>query len=311
LAQRVISPVLLMLGSWLICRWRPSRPARVHGLRELLMFGAGVTGSGLAAAFSRSLDQVLIGWMWGPAVLGLYERTTRLLLLPVNTINAPVYATAMPALSRLLDNPDRYRSIFCQVMQKLCLLTMPAFALAAVTADWIVEIVLGPAWAGAVPLVALFSAMATCLPLILAVGLLYMTQARTGEMLRATLIDAVLCLGSILAGLRWGVVGVAAALAIACVCLRLPTAIFLSTRRGPVTAGQTWRAIAPPATAALAVAAAVGLVRHFESPATLAAMASVAAIALGATVIALLLWPETRRELVAVTSLRWTRPRPT
>ena len=33
-----------------------------------------------------------------PAVLGLYERTTRLLLMPINTINAPVYAAAMPAL---------------------------------------------------------------------------------------------------------------------------------------------------------------------------------------------------------------------
>lgn len=315
-AQRVITPVLLMLGSWLVCRWRPGRPTHAAGLRDLLAFGAGVTGSGLATAFSRSIDQILIGWMWGPALLGLYERTTRLLLLPVNTINAPVYAAAMPALSRLLDNPDRYRSMFCQVMQKLSLLTMPAFALAAVTADWIVEIVLGPAWTEAVALVALFSTMATCLPLILAVGLLYMTQARTGEMLRATLIDAVLCMAAILAGLSWGVVGVAAALAVVTICLRLPVAIFLSTRRGPVAAGRVWRAIAPPATAALAVAAAVGTVREFGSAATLPAVASAATIALGVTVAVLLLWPETRRELIAsltspITFLWRRRPRPT
>ena len=315
-AQRVVTPVLLMLGSWLVCSWRPGRPALSAGLRELLVFGASVTGSGLASAFSRSIDQILIGWMWGPALLGLYERTTRLLLLPVNTINAPVYAAAMPALSRLLDNPDRYRSLFCQVMQKLCLLTMPAFALATVTADWIVEIVLGRAWAEAVPLIALFSAMATCLPLIMAVALLYMTQARTGEMLRATLIDAALSVAAILGGLKWGVVGVAAALAVASVCLRLPMAIFLSTRRGPVAASQVWRAIAPPATAALAVAASVGLIRDFGPAATLPAMASSATIALVVTVSVLLAWPETRRELIAalmslLTLPRRRRPRPT
>ncbi len=144
--QRLVSPLFLLAASWLICRWRPARPALTAGVRSLLGFGASVTGSGLAIAFSRSIDQILIGWLWGPAVLGLYERTTRLLIMPVNTINAPVYAAAMPALSRLNDDPARYRSMFGQVMQKLALLTMPVFALSAVTADWIVKILLGPSW---------------------------------------------------------------------------------------------------------------------------------------------------------------------
>jgi len=46
----------------------------------------------------------------------------------------------------------------------------------------------------------------------MAVGLLYMTHARTAEMLRATVIDALLCVASIAAGLPWGMVGVAASL---------------------------------------------------------------------------------------------------
>jgi PST family polysaccharide transporter len=308
-AQRVLSPVLLMLGSWAVCRWRPSRPGPTDGLRELIAYGAGVTGSGLAAAFSRSIDQILIGWMWGATVLGLYERTTRLLMLPVNTINAPVYAAAMPALSRLLDHPDRYRSLFCQVMQKLALLTMPPFALVAVTADWVVEIVLGPAWVEAVPLVALFSVAATCLPLVMAAGLLYMTQARTGEMLRATLVDAAFCVAAILGGLHWGVVGIAAMLALAGPGLRLPAAIWLATRRGPVSAAQTWRAIAPPASAAIAVMLAVASCRSIVITATPVTLASVAVFALAVTVVVLFAWPETRHDLVAVMRPRRRRHR--
>ena len=64
-------------------------------------------------------------------------------MLPVNTINAPVYAAAMPALSRLVDQPERYRVMFGQIMQKLALLTMPVFAVVCVTADWVVAILLG------------------------------------------------------------------------------------------------------------------------------------------------------------------------
>ena len=235
--------------------------------------------------------------MWGPALLGLYERTTRLLLLPINTINAPVYAAAMPALSRLIDQPARYRSMFGQVMQKLALLTMPTFALAAVTADWVVQILLGPSWAQAVPLVALFSVSAIYLPVLSAVGLLYMTQARTGEMLRATLIDAALCVASILAGLHWGVVGIAASLALAGLFLRTPTAFWLATRRGPVSAGFVWRAVAPPASAAVVVATTVGCLRYFEPEPTWGALATTAAVGLAAASLALLAWPEIRHEL--------------
>jgi PST family polysaccharide transporter len=298
--QRLVSPAVLLVGSWAICRWRPARPASAEGLSELLRFGASVTGSGLASALTRSIDQILIGWLWGPALLGLYERTSRLLLLPVNTINAPVYAAGMPALSRIADQPERYRAMFRQILQKLGLLTMPAFAVAAVSADWVVAILLGPSWRDAVPLAALFSVSATYLPVLLTMGLLYLTQDRTPEMLRATLVDAGLCLLAILAGLPWGATGVAAALAIGGLAVRIPISFWLATRRGPVSVGDVCRAVAPPASAAIAAAAAVWSVRVFVPHATSLspqAVAAVGAAALLAIMMVLLAWPETRREL--------------
>ncbi|MBS0523468.1 MAG: lipopolysaccharide biosynthesis protein [Proteobacteria bacterium] len=295
--QRLIPPTVMLLASWGICRWRPSLPGRSAGVKALLGFGAGVTASQLAGAFARSVDQILIGWLWGPAVLGLYERTTRLLLVPINTINAPIYAAAMPALSRLLDEPVRYRSMFSQVMQKLGLLTMPAFALAAVTADWVVPILFGPSWHQAIPLVALFSVSATFLPVLMACGLLYLTQARTADMLRATMIDAAVAVAAILAGLPWGVIGVAASIAIVGLTIRMPIGFWLSARRGPVDLGTVWRAVAPPASIALAIAAIVGALRLVLPDPTPGAMATVAGTTLAVGLVGLLAWPETRREV--------------
>ena len=299
-AQRLVSPGLVLVGSWTICRWRPARPARAAGLRELLGFGASVTVSGLATAMARSVDQILIGWLWGAAALGLYERTTRLVLLPVNTINAPVYAAGMPALSRLVDRPDRYRSMFRQIVQKLALLTMPVFAVAAVLADWLVHILFGPAWAQATPLVALFSVSAAYLPVLLTANILYMTQGRTGEMLRANLIDAVFCVMAILVGLPWGATGVAASIAVGGLLVRLPVALWLGTLRGPVSMGNILTAIAPAACAAVAAGAAVWALRHavlIDEIPTLGGMLMaglVGATAIGLTLVA---WPETRGEL--------------
>jgi PST family polysaccharide transporter len=305
-AQRLVTPGCLMTGSWMVCRWRPAGPGRIEGLRELLQFGGSVTLSGLATALARSVDQILIGWLWGPTVLGLYERTTRLVLLPINNINAPVYAAGMPALSRLVGRPDRYRSMFRQIMQKLALLTMPAFTIAAVVADWLVRILFGPAWEQATPLVALFSLTAAYLPVLIAVSLLYMTQARTGELVRATLVDGILCVISILAGLPWGVVGVAASIAVGGFVVRLPIAFWLAGRRGPVGVRHILTAIAPAATAAVIAAAAVWLMRHeilVEPLPSVSALLLTGATGLAAVVLAVLGWPETRREILAVLGL--------
>ena len=107
------------------------------------------------------------------------------------------------------------------------------------------QILLGPSWVEAVPLVALFSVSAIYLPVLAAVSLLYMTQARTGEMLRATLIDAAVALVSILVGLPWGVIGIAASLAVAGLFVRTPVAFWLATRRGPVSISNIFTAISP------------------------------------------------------------------
>jgi PST family polysaccharide transporter len=302
-AQRLVTPGVLMAGAWLACRWRPGRPQRAAGLGVLLRFGAEVTGSGLATALTRSVDQVLIGWLWGPTVLGLYERTTRLLLLPINSINAPVYAVGMPALSRLAAHPEPYRRACRQLLQKLALLTMPTFAVVCVSADWVVQILFGPAWNQAVPLVQWFAISAMYLPVLMAVGLLYLTQDRTGEMLRATLIDSVLCLASILLGLVSGAVGVAAAIAVVGLMVRTPMAFWLSTRRGPMRQRDVYSAVLPAIIAAVLAAAAVWAVRRFYLQDQTLSVGHVALVALTAIVtmgLTMLAFAEIRRELVAL-----------
>ena len=148
--------------------------------------------------------------------------------------------------------------MFRQIMQKLALLTMPVFAIAAILADWLVLILFGPAWVQAIPLVALFSISAAYLPVLMAASLLYMTQGRPGEMLRASLIDAAVCIVAILAGLPWGVTGVAAAIAVA----GLLVAFWLATRHGLVSMANIVTAIAPAVCAAVMASIAVWAVRY-------------------------------------------------
>jgi polysaccharide transporter, PST family len=264
--QRLAAPALVLVGSWTLCRWRPGPPRRATGVGELFRYGTSVTGCNVAAAINRSVDQILIGWLWGAGALGLYERAAKLLMTPVNTINVPLYAVAMPAFSRMVDQEARYRRAFAGLLAKLAMIVLPGAALMATTADWLVRILFGRAWSAAAPLVALFAVAAAYQPLIQTVGLLYLTQNRSRDMLRAALVDTSLCLSSIVAGLPFGVTATTAALVGAGLILRTPVAFVLSSRRGAVRLGDLWAAVRPAMLAAGSVAAAVHLLRLFIGP---------------------------------------------
>lgn len=305
-AQRLAYTAVGLVASWAVCRWRPSRPGTAPDMGDMLRFGGSVTGCYLAVVLARSVDQVLIGWLWGPGILGAYERATKLLMLPLNSINGPVYAVAMPALSRVADQEQRYRSLFRQMIQKLAMLTMPAFALVAVTSDWVVALVFGPQWTDAAPFALFFCLAATYMPVVTAVGLAYPSQGRTREMLRATLVDCGLCIAAILAGLPFGAIGVAAASALGGLFIRAPVAFWLATRQGPVRLGDLYAAVMPAAAAAVAAAATVWVLRQgvLSGPRTpleglaLAGLAGLCVIAF-----AFCAMPESRRALLALRHL--------
>jgi PST family polysaccharide transporter len=243
-----------------------------------------VTGVNFASAISRSIDQVLIGWMWGAGALGLYERAAKLLLTPLQNIYAPLYAVAVPALSRIDQREERYRRVFCDILEKLAMLVVPGALLVGVCADWVVRVLLGPQWLGAAPLVACFALAAACQPLSQAVVLLYLTQNRSREMLRAAAIDVVLCVVAVLCGLPFGANYVAASLALFGVVLRAPMAFFLASRRGPVRFADIIKAVIPSILAGMAGAVAAGAMR-----ATILARETPATDALA--VVALVAWP--------------------
>jgi PST family polysaccharide transporter len=277
----------MLIGCWGLCRWRPSRPERRAQLDGILRFGIAVTGCNIATALTRSVDQILIGWLWGPAALGLYERSVRLLLMPINNISVPLYAVAMPALSRIGDARARYRAAFGEILSIVTMMTAPLGALVAMSADWLVLVIFGPAWQPAVPLVSLFGIAIAYQPAMATVGLIYLTKNRPRALLRASFLDAGLALALVLAGLPFGVVGVAAAVALGGLTLRLPLSFYLASRTDAVTLGDLYAATAPAATAALLAAVTDGALRHAADPGSLSPFGHLVISGLGAAAVAL------------------------
>jgi O-antigen/teichoic acid export membrane protein/LysM repeat protein len=225
---------IMMLGTWLACRWMPSRVFWADDVRDMVTFGLNLTGFRVATYAARNVDNLLIGKFFGPVALGLYTRAYSLLLLPLGRINEPVAAVAVPALSRLTDQPERYQQAYRRIVSTLCVVTMPLVAFMVGAADWLVLVLLGPQWIDSSYLFVLLGVSGLIEPFTYTLSWLYTSQARTAEQFRYGIYNTILTLLSILAGLPWGPTGVAAAYGICGLLIRTPLAFAMAGRAGPV-----------------------------------------------------------------------------
>ena len=291
--------VAYMIGVWTICPWRPHGFTRGSGVRSMVVFGRDLTGFNVANYFSRNLDNLLIGRVWGSVQLGLYSRAYQLLMLPIDQINSPVSAVAVPALSRLTEAPDRYRSAYLRLVEKIALVTMPLMAFLIVTSDWIVSILLGPKWTGVTRIFQFLAIAGFVQPACGTTGWLFITQGRGRDMFRWGLVGSTIIVASIVAGLPWGATGVALSYATTFVCVVAPLLFWFVGRSGPVRARDVYRTIAPAVAASLVSMAAAASFRTMvptDSP-VLGVLMS-AAVCGASLILTLLAIPGGRRGLV-------------
>jgi O-antigen/teichoic acid export membrane protein len=249
------------ISYWFICKWRPGLPSWGSGIRPMLRFGGHFTGTNLMSFFSRNMDNILIGRVWGVEQLGLYSRSYQLLMLPIQQIYSPISSVTLPALSRLVNSPNDYRKAYLRIVEKIAMITMPGVTLMCVCSDWLVLFVLGPQWSETARIFTFLGLAAFVQPVSRTFYWLLSTQLRTREMFVWSVIAAALAVMSIVAGLPWGAVGVAASYAITDLFIQTPLLLWLVGRKGPVGARHIYKTLAPPVCASVVTLLVLSLSR--------------------------------------------------
>jgi O-antigen/teichoic acid export membrane protein len=249
--NQLVLAAVTVIGTWMACRWRPSLPSRSAGVRAMVSYGGNLTGFHFMTYLARNLDNALIGKFWGAYQLGMYSRAYQMLLMPMQQINAPLAAVALPALSRLTDTPDRYRAAYLRVLEKIAMVTMPGVIFMIATSDWLVLFVLGPQWREAGRIFMLLGVAAIIQPVTRSVLWLFATQGRSREIFKWGVLSAVIAVVAIVVGLPWGATGVAASYAVTDLCVATPLLFWYVGRKGPVRTADFYRTIAAPAGASI------------------------------------------------------------
>lgn len=292
---QLVTAITNAIAVWIICGWRPGLPVLRSGVRSMLAFGGNLTGFSIINYFARNLDNVLIGKYWGAEQLGFYAKSYQLLLLPLQQINAPLSAVAVPTLSRLVDSPERYRQAYLQILRATSIMTLPLVIFMISTSDWLVLLLLGPQWHEASRLFSLLGIVALTQPVSNTAGWVFITQGRANHMLQSGVIGGVLAIAAIIAGLPWGATGVALAYAVSGLLIRTPLLFWFVGRGGSVRAKDLYYTIAPFIGASLAGLLAVfGFRKSIEITNPLVGLAIAFVINAGVTLLILLALPTGR-----------------
>jgi PST family polysaccharide transporter len=152
-AQFLVRLVVL----WVIVRPKIGPPRIVRETWSLMGTGGSIFGAELLGYAEKNLDNVIIGATLGPTALGQYSRAYALFLLPLQQMNGPLGRVALPVLSSLRDDGERYRRYVRSAALVIGYLTLPTYAIAAGVAQPLVLLLLGPNWSVAATIFSLFA----------------------------------------------------------------------------------------------------------------------------------------------------------
>src|SRR6516164_491146 len=106
--------------------------------------------NGLIWTLANGFDKILLGRYWGPDALGIYFGASQLIRIPIDNLNSALGDVAFSALSRLQDDPERFKRYFLKGYALIVVLTLPIAVICAVFANDLIAFLLGPKWIGAV-----------------------------------------------------------------------------------------------------------------------------------------------------------------
>jgi PST family polysaccharide transporter len=224
--------------------WLPRSFSMDRQTFSLFKFGVHAALSNFLVFFLRNVDNVLIGWSFGAAALGPYALGYRTVLLPIQQVVTPLARVFIPHLSQQQTNQQQFTASYSRALRAMMFFVAPALCAAWICAGEAIDVLLGPQWKPAVPIVQWLIPAGILQVAYLSAGWLNFARGRADRNLRWGLLSAPIIFSGFVVGLHWGVVGVAASYSITNALLLGPLFLY-ATRGTSISLPVIARALAP------------------------------------------------------------------
>ena len=260
-AKPILSSAFAAVGVCLSCPWLPGLPRVTKDVKEMIGFGANLTGFTMTDYAARSADRIVLGYCYGANQLGYFQNAFLLYDNLLGLLTQPLHTVAVSGLSKLRETVEELQRSWARALSSLCFFAMPSFALLAVTGQDVVVLLLGQKWAPAGPLLSVFAMRGVAHIAERTLGWLHVAAGRSDRWMRWGFISSLFQLAALFAGLPFGLLGVATAYALATFCLFLPALAYAGRPVG-IGARDVIRVVGPQMAAALCSAGIGCWIQH-------------------------------------------------
>jgi len=212
--QSLVMNIFLTCMIWLANPWRPQFVWKWTSLKGVASFSLNLTAYNVFNYFARNADNFLIGRYLGVQSLGYYDLAYRCLLYPLAAIASTVGRVILPAYSRIQDDNAQFRAAFLKIASIIAVIAFPAMVGLAAVCEPFVLTVFGVKWAPIVPVLMILAPVGAAQSVISTIGNIYQAKGRTDLMFKWGAFAGSLSVIAFIIGLKWGIVGVAAAYAV-------------------------------------------------------------------------------------------------
>lgn len=149
------SSVVSVTANWGVAKYVPRFDFDMTIARELAGFGSNIVVAAVSSMIYQRLDDLVIGWILGPAALAAYTIGYMLGNLPTIAITKTVTPVLYPTISKIRE--DDRKSIWATTVRIIGLLSLPAGIGLIVVAPELIATTLGSKYQNAVPILQIVS----------------------------------------------------------------------------------------------------------------------------------------------------------
>ncbi|MEO1131088.1 MAG: lipopolysaccharide biosynthesis protein [Cyanobacteria bacterium J06639_1] len=209
----IVAPKVLVAPIWVAVNranhtWKAPRTFDLSGWQAIAQFGRNILGVEMLNTLRQNLDYLLVGPFLGVEQLGVYyfafNAGLGLSLSAINALSQSLYP-------HLCEDPDQLPQRFTKALKAIACIIVPLVILQATLAPTYIPLVFGAKWASAVPLAVLICLSAIPRPFARAASQVLWVRDRAHLDFWWECAFTVCFAIAILAGLPWGLIGIATA----------------------------------------------------------------------------------------------------
>lgn len=253
-ARPIANALFVVVGAWLTCRWRPGLPVFDAEVKSMIRFGLHVVSFSVTYTLARAVDRIALGLFYRPAQVGYYQNAITLYESSIFQVFAQVHTVGSAALSKLQSNPAALSQKYEAALSVMAFFVMPVAAILSVTGQDVTVLLLGEKWREAGLLLGIIALRGIPQVVETSQGWLHLSIGRADRWRNWGVVSLIVQILAVVAGLPFGVSGVAVAGVIASTLIAIPSINYAGSPIG-IGSKLVLRAVGPQLVGAVSAAA--------------------------------------------------------